>query len=89
MLYYSKKKVFGNRYDGLVYSAGIREICSFDELSFQEWRKVFNINVDSLFKVTKALKKNIKRGGSVVTLSSVSGVLTEMLMWQVNTLLSD
>lgn len=27
--------------------------------------------------VTKALKKNIKRGGSVVTLSSVSGVLGE------------
>lgn len=64
-------------YDGFVYSAGVRGICSFDELSYKEWRKVLNINLDSFFMSAKALKDRIKNNGSIISLASVSGVLGE------------
>lgn len=72
-----KRKVNNSIYDGLVYSAGIREICSFDELSYQEWKNVFDVNVNSFFMSSKAMIDNLKSGSSVVGLASVSGVLGE------------
>lgn len=63
--------------DGIIYSAGIREICSLSDLTYKEWKKVFSVNVDSFFIAVQSLQGRLKSGASVVNISSVSGVLGE------------
>ncbi len=35
--------------DILVHNAGIYPICPFDQMSFEDWRKVLSVNLDSMF----------------------------------------
>ncbi|BES83854.1 3-oxoacyl-ACP reductase [Pectobacterium araliae] len=72
-----KRKISDHIFDGLVYCAGVREICSLDELSYTEWKKVFSINVDSFFLAAKTCRYNLNKKSSIVNISSVSGVLGE------------
>lgn len=72
-----KNRINQDLYDGFVYSAGIREICSFDELSYDDWKCVFDVNVNSFFMSSKAMIDNLRPRSSIVGLASVSGVLGE------------
>ncbi|WCG82296.1 SDR family NAD(P)-dependent oxidoreductase [Pectobacterium sp. A5351] len=72
-----QKRISNHVFDGLIYCAGIREICSLDELSYAEWKKVFNVNVDSFFLAVKTCRHNLIKKSSIVNISSVSGVLGE------------
>jgi NAD(P)-dependent dehydrogenase (short-subunit alcohol dehydrogenase family) len=62
------------RCDILVNNAGIFPTRSFDDLSFEEWRRVIGVNVDSQFLVSKALVPSMKQGGwgRIVNLTSGS-----------------
>jgi NAD(P)-dependent dehydrogenase (short-subunit alcohol dehydrogenase family) len=51
------------RCDILVNNAGIFPTCAFDDLSFEEWRKVLSVNLDSQFLVSKAFVPSMKQGG--------------------------
>src|ERR1043165_9656850 len=46
-------KRFG-RLDFLVLNAALREHVHFDEISFEDWRRVLSTNLDSAFVFTKA-----------------------------------
>lgn len=65
------KRHFG-RADILVNNAGIYPMKSFDEMSYEDWRKVMSVNLDSMFLTCKAFVPGMReRGwGRIVNLTS-------------------
>lgn len=64
-------ETFG-RCDILVNNVGIYPLTPFDELTFEDWKRIFEINVDSQFLMSKAFVPGMKqRGwGRVISLTS-------------------
>jgi len=62
------------RCDILVNNAGIYPACPFEELSFEAWRKVLSVNLDSQFLMSKAFVPSMKARawGRIVNLTSGS-----------------
>ncbi len=64
------------RLDGLVNAAGIVAVGSIEQLDFASWRRVLAVNLDGVFLGCKyAFPLLRKKGGSIVNLSSVSGLV--------------
>ncbi|MCC6948513.1 MAG: SDR family oxidoreductase [Bradyrhizobiaceae bacterium] len=64
------------RLDGLVNSAGIGMLGSVEETDFATWRHMMAVNVDGIFLGCKyAMPLLRRRGGSIVNLSSISGIV--------------
>jgi len=64
------------RLDGLVNAAGIVALGTVENLDFATWRRVLSVNLDGTFLGCKhALPLMRKNGGSIVNLSSVSGLV--------------
>jgi len=62
--------------DGLVNAAGIVILGNIERLDFADWRKVLSVNLDGAFLGCKyAMPLLRKNGGSIVNLSSVSGLV--------------
>ena len=53
----------GGRCDILVNNAGIYPLQPFDEISFEDWRRVLSVNLDSMFLMTKALTGSMRKNG--------------------------
>jgi 3-oxoacyl-[acyl-carrier protein] reductase len=69
-------KRFG-RLDVLVLNAALREHVHFDEISFEDWRRVLSTNLDSVFVITKACLPALKKAGDarIVTFAGVTALL--------------
>lgn len=64
------------RLDGLVNAAGIVELGTVEQLDFATWRRVLGVNLDGAFLGCKySFPLLRKAGGSIVNLSSVSGLI--------------
>lgn len=64
------------RLDGLVNAAGIAFLGSIEETDFAAWRRVQAVNLDGTFLGCKHALALLKRGGgSIVNLSSISGIV--------------
>src|SRR5476651_1886336 len=64
------------RLDGLVNAAGIAVVGSIEKTDFASWRRVLSVNLDGAFLGCKyAFPLLRKRGGSIVNLSSVLGLV--------------
>jgi|SRR5579862_2020204 len=64
------------RLDGLVNAAGIVALGNVETLDFAAWRRVLSVNLDGAFLACKyAMPLLRKNGGSIVNLSSVSGLV--------------
>lgn len=62
--------------DGLVNAAGIAAIGSVEDTDYATWRRVMSVNLDGTFLGCKYALPLLKlRGGSIVNLSSVSGLV--------------
>jgi 3-oxoacyl-[acyl-carrier protein] reductase len=64
-------------YYGVVCNAGITADAAFPALSDEDWDRVIGTNLDGFYNVVKPLVMPMvraKRGGRIVTLSSVSGI---------------
>ena len=59
--------------DILVNSAGVLSMGEIGTLSFEEFQRVFNVNVASVFALTNALVPHIPAGGRIINISSVLG----------------
>lgn len=63
------------RLDGLVNSAGVAIGGPVVEVTVDDWRKVMSINVEGVFNTTSLAVPHLKKvGGSIVNVSSVSGL---------------
>jgi NAD(P)-dependent dehydrogenase (short-subunit alcohol dehydrogenase family) len=62
----------GGSCDILVNNAGIYPVHTFDEMTFEDWRRVLSVNLDSMFLMTKALTGGMRqRGwGRIINLAS-------------------
>ena len=64
------------RLDGLVNSAGIAPMGTVESTDYALWRKVMAVNLDGTFLGCKHAMPLIKKtGGSIVNISSVSGIV--------------
>ena len=63
-----------DRIDVLVNNAGIYPHTPFEQLTFEEWRRVLSTNLDSVFLMTKAVYPHMReRGyGRIVNISSAT-----------------
>jgi 3(or 17)beta-hydroxysteroid dehydrogenase len=63
--------------DVLVNSAGIAIVGSIEEISLEDWRRTLAVNLDGTFLGCRHGVRVMKaaRGGSIVNLSSVSGII--------------
>jgi meso-butanediol dehydrogenase/(S,S)-butanediol dehydrogenase/diacetyl reductase len=65
------------RLDVLVNNAGTREIVPVLELSFEEWRRVIDVNLSGVFLCAQAFARHLVKAGkpgNIVNLSSTLGV---------------
>ena len=62
----------GGSCDVLVNNAGIYPMQPFDEISFEDWRRVLTVNLDSMFLMTKALTGGMRarHWGRVINIAS-------------------
>jgi NAD(P)-dependent dehydrogenase (short-subunit alcohol dehydrogenase family) len=60
--------------DVLINNAGVLVKKHFDELSDQDFDTVFNINVKSVFKMTRALLPYFNRPSHIVNIGSMGGI---------------
>ena len=64
------------RLDGLVNAAGIVAVGSVEDTDFATWRRVMAVNLDGTFLGCKHAMRLMRRsGGSIVNISSVSGLV--------------
>ena len=64
------------RLDGLVNAAGIALLASVEDTDYASWRRVLAVNLDGTFLGCKHALPLLKRvGGSIVNLSSISGIV--------------
>jgi 3(or 17)beta-hydroxysteroid dehydrogenase len=64
------------RLDGLVNAAGIVAVGSVEDTDFATWRRVMAVNLDGTFFGCKYAMRLMRRnGGSIVNISSVSGLV--------------
>jgi 3-oxoacyl-[acyl-carrier protein] reductase len=70
------EKRFG-RIDILVLNAAIREHAPFEEITYEDWRRVLGTDLDSCFVATKACLPAMKKagGGVIVTFAGVTALL--------------
>src|SRR5579872_2649437 len=66
----------GGRLDGLVNAAGIVALGTVEDTEFATWRRVLAVNLDGTFLGCKYAMPLLRhRGGSIVNISSVSGLV--------------
>jgi len=66
----------GGRLDGLVNAAGTLAVGTVEDTDFATWRRVMAINLDGTFLGCKYALPLLRRGGgSIVNISSVSGLV--------------
>jgi len=64
------------RLDGLVNAAGVALLASIEDTDYAAWRRVLAVNLDGTFLGCKHGLALLKRnGGTIVNLSSVSGIV--------------
>lgn len=69
----SAKEHFGGA-DILIHNAGIYPSALFEDMQFEEWRKVMSINLDAMFHLVKAFLPYMKQKGwgRIVSMSSTT-----------------
>ena len=53
----------GGQCDILINNAGIYPMQPFDDITFNDWRRVLSVNLDSMFLMTKAFSRGMRQRG--------------------------
>jgi NAD(P)-dependent dehydrogenase (short-subunit alcohol dehydrogenase family) len=51
-----------------------RSVDDFSEITDEQWRRTFAVNVDSFFHVTKAAVPHLADGGAIINTASINGL---------------
>lgn len=73
-MFYAVSKQF-KKLDILVNNAGIYPFKDFMNLTEQDWDKVIDINLKSIFLCSQAAAGYMKDGGSIVNITSIAGLI--------------
>ena len=70
----------------LVNNAGIAELGSVEDTSFDQWKRVMAVNSDAVFLGTRAAVRHMKNhgGGAIVNLSSIEGMVGSPILTAYN-----
>ncbi|RYZ63501.1 MAG: SDR family oxidoreductase, partial [Proteobacteria bacterium] len=68
------------RIDVVVNNAGMMTFKLIEDLTIEDWQKVFNVDLFGAFFFTKHAFKNMKPGSSIVNISSIHAVETEPMV---------
>ena len=62
--------------DILHFNVGTSDPCGIEDTSLEDWRRIFSVNVESAFLITKAALPMLERdgGGSIVYIASVAAI---------------
>ena len=72
--------------DVLVNNAGVAVLGDIETLSFAQWRKTLDVNLDAVFTGTQlAIERMRHRGGSIVNIASIEGLIGDPLLPAYNT----
>ncbi len=66
--------------DILVNDAGIFDLGKISDITLEKWRTMFQVHVEGTFLFSKAVLKNMKEGGRIINVSSVSGITGDALV---------
>lgn len=67
--------------DVLVNNAGIADIADVEALQWDTWQRTLDINLSAVFAGTQAAIERMKgRGGSIVNIASIEGIIGEALV---------
>ncbi|PHS09193.1 MAG: short-chain dehydrogenase [Kordia sp.] len=69
---------WGNKVDVLINNAGLLINKAFQEISKQDWLKVYEVNVFGVAELTKTVLPFMSLGSHVVTVSSMGGIQGSM-----------
>lgn len=67
------KKIF-KKIDILILNAGITNRKNLEEITYEEYMKVMDINLNMPFYLVKKLEKDIKENGNIIFIGSVMGL---------------
>jgi len=69
-------ETFG-KIDVLINNAGITKHVNLEDMNFRDWEEVIDINLNGVFKVSKAVGKEMIKNnfGSMINISSMSGII--------------
>ena len=69
------------RLDVVVNNAGIASIADVENISFETWKRTLDINLSGVFLGTQAAIARMKgKGGSIVNIASIEGLVGEALI---------
>ncbi|MEW9672106.1 SDR family NAD(P)-dependent oxidoreductase [Ammoniphilus sp. 3BR4] len=74
-----------DKIDVLFNNAGICQHVKAEEMSYEDWNKIMNVNLNSVFLVSKAVGKVMIRQnqGNIINISSMTGVIVPIPQCQV------
>ena len=66
-----------DRLDGLVNNAGVGHVGSIEECGYEDWKKLFAVNVDGVYLMSAAALPKLLESdyGSIVNIGSVAGLV--------------
>ena len=71
------KKIENEKYDVLVNNAGINIIKENNDVSFDDWDKINNVNLKAPYFLIKEIVKNMNIGGKIINVSSIFGFVSK------------
>jgi len=63
--------------DYLILNLGITDRTPFGEICYDDWKRVFDVNLNHPFFLIQALRNNINENGRIIFITSIAGIVPD------------